>query len=107
MGDFDKMNDTEFDAFWKEFTGKSRIEPLCKVEQVKVQEFEFDGFSIVIEGGKPSIQYEDAEDGLVSEELAGEDGKIEFPVTILDAEGIERVFTEDDYNRIQGFLGKK
>jgi hypothetical protein len=77
------------------------------LEYGDTQEFEFDGFSIVVENGVFAVQFEDAEEGLVVQNLIDE-GEIEpkFPY-LFEIDGVEKVFIEEDYKRIKSFIEKQ
>jgi hypothetical protein len=78
------------------------------LEYGHVQEFEFDGFSVIVENGVFAVQFEDPEDGLVVQNLIDE-GEIEpkFPY-LFEADGIEKSLAEEDYRRIKDFVeGRK
>jgi hypothetical protein len=76
------------------------------LEYKNISEFEFDGFSVVVEDGVFAVQFEDPEEGLVIQNLADE-GEIEpkFPY-LFEVDGIEKSLAEEDYRRIQEFLGR-
>jgi hypothetical protein len=76
------------------------------LEYSEISEFEFDGFSVVVENGLFSVQFEDPEDGLVIQNLIDEEEiKPKFPY-LFDVDGIEKVLTEEDYQRIKNFIQK-
>ena len=71
-----------------------------------VMEFEFDGFSVVIENGVWGVQYEDAEEGLVIQYLVDEGGfSPKFPYLFM-VDDVEKVLSEEDYLKIKTFLEK-
>jgi hypothetical protein len=72
-----------------------------------IQEFEFDGFSVVVEDGVFAVQYEDSEDGLVIQNLVGENETLpEFPY-LFEVNGVEKIYNETDYQRIKNLKKKK
>jgi len=76
------------------------------LERSFTQEFEFDGFSVVVENEKFGVQFEDPEDGLVVQYLAEEgENEIKFPY-LFEVDGVEKVLTEEDYQRIRAFVEK-
>jgi len=77
------------------------------LEFADVSEFEFDGFSVVVEGGVFAVQYEDPEEGLVVQNLVDEGEKDpKFPY-LFEADGAEKTLTEEDYLRIKTFVEKE
>jgi hypothetical protein len=76
------------------------------LERSFTQEFEFDGFSVVVEDGKFGVQFEDPEDGLVVQYLAEEgENEIKFPY-LFEVDGVEKILAEEDYQRIRAFVEK-
>jgi len=74
------------------------------LERSFTQEFEFDGFSVVVEDGRFGVQFEDPEDGLVVQYLEDEsENEIRFPY-LFEVDGVEKVLTEEDYQRIKAFV---
>jgi hypothetical protein len=71
------------------------------LEYSSIGEFEFDGFSVIIDDGIYAVQFEDPEEGLVIQNLIDE-GEIEpkFPY-LFEVNGVEKVLTEEDYRRIK------
>ena len=76
------------------------------LEYGNVHEFEFDGFSVIEENGAYSVQFEDAEDGIVNQNLIDEgETDPKFPY-LFEVDGVEKCLTEEDYRRIKEFMGK-
>jgi len=75
------------------------------IERSLTQEFEFDGFSVVVdEAGSFYVQFEDSEDGLVVQALVDEgENEARFPY-LFDVDGVEKVLTEEEYLRIKTFI---
>jgi len=69
-----------------------------------VKEFEFEGFSVVVENGVYAVKYEDAEDGLVIQNLVDENETEPMFPYLFEVDGIEKVLTEEDYLRIKAFI---
>ena len=73
----------------------------------RVSEFEFDGFSVIVEGGVFSVQYEDPEDGLVIQNLVDEgENDPKFPY-LFEVDGEEKILTQEEYQRIKDFVSKE
>jgi len=76
------------------------------LERSFTQEFEFDGFSVIVEDGVFAVQFEDPEDGLVTQYLVDEgENEIKFPY-LFEIDGVEKVLTEEEYRRIKTFIEK-
>jgi hypothetical protein len=74
------------------------------LEYIDVNEFEFDGFSVVVENGVFAVQFEDPEDGMVIQNLINEgESEPKFPY-LFEVNGIEKVLTKENYQRIKNFL---
>ena len=74
------------------------------LERSSVLEFEFEGFSVVVEDGVWGVQYEDEEEGLVVQNLVGEgDFEPKFPYLFM-VNGVEYTFSEEDYKRLRKFM---
>jgi len=77
------------------------------LEFENVKEFEFEGFSVIVEDGVYAVKYEDSEDGLVIQSLIEENEKVPIFPYLFDVDGVEKVLTEEDYLRIKAFIEKE
>lgn len=74
------------------------------LEYCSISEFEFDGFSVIVEDGVYAVQFEEPEEGLVIQNLVDEDEtEPKFPY-LFEVNGVEKVLAEEDYRRIKKFM---
>jgi hypothetical protein len=77
------------------------------LEYGNISEFEFDGFSIIVEDGIYAVQFEDPEEGLVIQNLVDEDEtEPKFPY-LFEVNGVEKILAEEDYQKIKKFVEQK
>jgi hypothetical protein len=99
------------DSFMRNFGGNPQkvfegVEDTV-LEYGETSEFEFDGFSLVVEDGVFAVQFEDPEEGLVIQNLVDEgENEPKFPY-LFEAAGVEKALSEEDYLRAKRFLEKK
>jgi hypothetical protein len=101
-------NSLFLDSFMRNFGGnlQTTFEGVGEtdLEYKNISEFEFDGFSVVVEDGVYAVQFEEPEEGLVIQNLIDEgNSEPEFPY-LFEVNGIEKVLTEEDYKRIEEFM---
>jgi hypothetical protein len=77
------------------------------LEYTDVNEFEFDGFSVIVENGVFAVQFEEPEEGMVVQNLINEgEFDAKFPY-LFEVGGVEKILTKEDYWRIKNFLEQR
>jgi len=106
-----KGNDSFVESYKRNFGARDLKKTFEGVENTdigfeEVKEFEFDGFSVVVENGEFAVKYEDSEEGLVIQYLADENEKIPIFPYLFEMDGVEKILTEENYLKIKAFLEK-